>query len=138
MLLLVGLALGATVGALVAARYLETRRLEAKDLFAEKNRCQQLARRHEKDNTNIPYGSETILNVEYSRERSSCVAKIVREDSLSGLNIYLVADLLSGEQTLAGTCNSRKNECNDTLGADISRKQDALFTAFIHSKGRTP
>jgi hypothetical protein len=130
LLLLIGL----VVGAAATAGYMEKKQAQGREVFEHKNRCLQVAQRYEKEHTDPPYASVTMPQVEYSPERNSCVAEVIQNSSLTGLEIYLVVDLLSSEEAFIGMCDRHKDECNVTFAAEMSSKQEAQFTKFIHTR----
>lgn len=131
--LTVGIVLGATIATLATVRYMRIEQRQSKDVFAHKGRCLQIAHDYERENTNIPYAAVSVLQVEYSSDRNSCIAKLLRNGITDASMRYSVVDLLSGSEIVSGVCNSQKNECNATFFEEMSKKQDSQFRDLMNA-----
>jgi hypothetical protein len=109
-------------GAVVEVHYRSSAQQD-RSLFENKLRCQALAKKYENDNRNFA-ALTVVLTVDYSQARHTCVAEIVRNESV--ISSYDVVDLGTKETLYASVCRTGA-DCN------LRSAQDAAFKKAVAS-----
>lgn len=86
--------MGFAVGVTATAILFWSQKYKSKEVFEQNVQCGEIAEEHERENFGVQ-GLSGIVEVIHSAKRNSCVARIARITTITGVRNYDIVDLLS-------------------------------------------